>query len=61
MYDTDRGGGFSVYIECVVFYLLIMEWNDLFCIIMPVVVFLYTLNVWLLLVDHGMDCRVFVA
>ena len=51
---------FCIYLMCG-FYLLIMEWNDVYCITMPVVGFLYTLNLWLLLVDHGMACSVFVA
>jgi hypothetical protein len=58
--QTNFCCGFSVYIDCVVFYLLIMEWNDVYCITMPVMVFLYTFNVWLLLADLRMECCVFV-
>jgi hypothetical protein len=30
------------------------------CITMPVMIFLYTFNMWLLLVDLRMECCVFV-
>ena len=51
-------------------YLLIMEsnvvclcykgWLDAYCIIVTVVVFLYILNGCLLLVDHRIECCVFM-
>ena len=48
-----------LYIFNVWFLLVDHGMNDVYCITMPVVVFLYTLSVWLLF-DIGMECCVFM-